>query len=402
MIFTEAQKVRKRYEKIGLDVIPVSPVVVDGKKPPLCGGWQDKEPLDLWSQVKGQNCNVAIRWGKTQQDGMIVAADADDSKSEAVLGHYLEGLGINAPYWRTPLKNGVQFVVKINDVPDSISVRPWLSSIGKGEFRARKCYSVCPESAYEGKPYLWERGNIQDVLNLQPISYIDLLPLFADIPQKIITKPPFTLIKLNTPKMTYGLLKELDGAHKGQSFDLNNRHYVSRNEAETRVVWDMVVTGHMLDDILREFEFWKPSKYMEQKSRSLYLEKKYYVALGRLKEQRKSYELLYYYADSLEMNHRGKELDKETLKAICVLGWQFGISNPFCDQRTLGHYLGYTQQAIAKSTARLERMGLIKVTPGISWAEGSGLATIYDLTPLLLSSSISLPEPALFRKEFPF
>lgn len=402
MNFTQAQKIRKRYENIGLDVIPVSPVIIDGKKPPICSGWQEREPNDLWSQAKGMACNVAIRWGRDDTDGMIVAADADESKSEAFLGKYLEGMGIYAPYWRTPLKKGVQFVIKINDVPDSITVRPWLESVGKGEFRARKCYSVCPESVYDGVPYVWERGNITDVLGLQPISYKDLLPLFADIPESVIAEPPFPLIKFSMSKAATKLFIELENATKGQSFSVNDRKYISRNEAETRVVWDMVVTGHTLDDILREFEFWKPSKYFEQTNRSHYLEKKYFVALGRLKYQRSTFELLRKYVDTLEMNHRGSDLDKVVLKALCVLCWQFGNTNPYCDQRTLADYIGFTQQAVSKSTQRLQEHGFIKIIQGVSWSEGSGIASIYDVLPILLKSGLPLPEPSLFRKELPF
>lgn len=402
MNFTQAQKIRKRYENIGLDVIPVSPVIVNGKKPPICSGWQEREPDDLWSQAKGMTCNIAIRWGKPNSEGMLVAADADEAKSEAFLGKYFEGLGIYPPYWRTPLKKGIQMVIKINDVPDSVTVRPWLESVGKGEFRARKCYSVCPESVYEGAPYVWERGDIKDVLSMPAISYRDLQPLFASLPQSIVAEPPFPLLKFSMTKSAQKLFNELEGATKGQSFKVNNRKYISRNEAETRVVWDLVVTGHSLDDILREFEFWKPSKYFEQTNRSHYLEKKYFVALGRLKEQRLTFELLHKYVDTLQMQHRGRDLDRIVLKALCVLCWQFGITNPYCDQRTLANYTGFSQQAVSKSTQRLHEAGLIQYIPGVSLAEGSGIASIYDLAPLLLQTGLPLPELSLFRKEFAF
>ncbi len=376
------------YLSIGLEVIPV----IYGTKKPMVSGYLERPISELWEDVKPP-FNIGLRFGK------VCDLENDDEKFGIRLDKKLANL-INGDYPKYKSKRGYHRLIIVKNAPDQscihwkdrkITIKECAKGqksslknnsefVHTGELRIKNCQSVIPFSVYKDEEgnithYEWCGDYKTHLANIPSIRWNDirhLVKTYNRRQKKEYEKPPLETVykQIRLESKFIRVLEQCAEAKKGSTITIQDENgtskglsYKSRSEAESAVVARMISCGLSFDIIFNVFERIKPGNY--------------YSKYPNNPENREQY-LQNLYQKNLDTSFRlAVKSEYDTVRCLsmvdriyCILlslAYQNNLKTVIVSYKQLSEYLGLninSKTGPYKSCKKLEKDGLIKITPG--------------------------------------
>lgn len=364
----ELQRIKKVYDEIGLDTIPI-PI---GQKFPPPPGWKTKSTEEMWADIKS-DCNIAVKLGK------VADLEADDLVADSYIGKTLDRLGArNIPTCRS--KRGRHRFVKITDSPNDVTFSTWKGDFGKGEARIRDCYSLIPSSKVDNFSYFWEGDFVSDFNAIQEISWDDIKD-FVNFKPTVISNSAILkrYLRYEPENWVYETFKNLNSAPKGSSIQSEGHAWPSRSEAEAALVARLDTCGFSYDEIEGFFKAYNPGHYADYEGNQDDYLHNLYMGIQRIGIRPIIQNLYNQIIGELQYN--------KIHRVILSCAHQLNRADVAISYEQLATFIGIdpnSKMGPYKSCKRLEEDGLIRIKAGTQRRKDQpGLATIFDITPQL-------------------
>lgn len=365
---------KMRWQNAGAAVIPVW---ANGKNP-VCPAWNVTSPVAQWQEVGGADFrgNIGILPGAE-----LLCVDVDSPPTETNVKHFLAGLGVSAPYERTP-NGGAHFWLPVKNAPEALNVLLLSPKVGKGELRTRRANVVVSCSTVGGKRYHFEHGGPEDFAKLRAVGWADLCPLAGGEPTgaPLLAEPPVALLRRAMPAKAAELFAELRGAEKGRPCGA----YASRSEAEAAVVASLILAGFAFADIGAAFTEWQPGHFREypERHKGKYLLHTYQKVLTALAQSQPRQSLAADYAAALASPWpgRGGQLERLVYCGLVSMAWGANRREFNAAELDLAQLCAASRQGVHNALLRLTaNRRVLRVERADRW---KSVATTFLLLPL--------------------
>lgn len=386
--FQKMIEMKNLYLSMGLEVIPL---VYETKKPKV-NGFLERPISELWENVKPP-FNIGLRLGN------VCDLENDDEIFGIRLDKKLAKL-INGDYPKYKSKRGWHRLIVIKNAPDQSCIH-WKDRkltkkeyskktktsdkqrsdlVHTGELRIKNCQSVIPFSVYKDEEgnithYEWCGDYKTHLANIPSIRWNDirhLVKTYNRRQKKEYEKPPLETVykQIRLESKFIRVLEQCAEAKKGSTIIIQDENgtskglsYKSRSEAESAVVARMISCGHSFDIIFNVFERIKPGNYYSKHPNN--------------PENREQY-LQNLYQKNLDTSFRlAVKSEYDTVRCLsmadriyCILlslAYQNNSNIVIVSYKQLSEYLGISINSKTgpyKACKKLEKDGLIKITPG--------------------------------------